>query len=74
MKEGSPLLTEEIFGPILPIVKVKSVAEAVATVHRSKGNPLVMYIFSNDNKVINECVVIRCLSFQCAYIIELGMF
>lgn len=41
------LLKEEIFGPILPVLHVASVAEAVAMV-RTKASPLALYAFSND--------------------------
>ncbi|TFK87170.1 aldehyde dehydrogenase [Polyporus arcularius HHB13444] len=43
------LLTEEIFGPVLPIVPVKDVDEAISII-RSKDYPLAVYVFSNDPK------------------------
>ncbi|CAG7831632.1 unnamed protein product [Allacma fusca] len=44
------LMREEIFGPILPIIVVSSLDEAIRII-RSKPKPLASYIFSNDQKV-----------------------
>ncbi|MEO3783299.1 aldehyde dehydrogenase family protein [Actinocorallia sp. B10E7] len=43
----SPLMTEEIFGPILPILQVSSVAEAVEFV-RARPKPLAAYLFTGS--------------------------
>lgn len=45
-----PLMQEEIFGPILPIVRVDSAKEAVLLVNRGE-KPLALYVFSEDNEV-----------------------
>lgn len=45
-----PLLTEEIFGPLLPIVTVASVDEAIEKVN-AKPKPLALYAFSKSAKV-----------------------
>jgi aldehyde dehydrogenase (NAD+) len=51
------LMQEEIFGPILPIVNVNSVDEAIKKI-LSKPKPLALYTFANNdemnNKLINE--------------------
>lgn len=50
------IMHTEIFGPILPIMPVENVYEAIALIN-SKGNPLVIYVFSNNKKIqkfINE--------------------
>jgi aldehyde dehydrogenase (NAD+) len=48
----SESMKEEIFGPILPIVKVKNLKEAIDfVVNREK--PLASYIFSDDKKIVN---------------------
>ena len=47
--ETSPLLKEEIFGPILPILEVDSVSEAVNYVN-DRPKPLVLYLFSENPK------------------------
>jgi len=43
-----PLLKEEIFGPVLPIVPVSSVQEAVERVNTVCDQPLALYIYSED--------------------------
>eukprot|EP00048_Salpingoeca_helianthica_P015272 m.225906 g.225906 ORF g.225906 m.225906 type:complete len:580 (-) comp16824_c0_seq1:71-1810(-) len=43
----SPLMQEELFGPILVVNKVKNVDEALAIVN-ARDKPLAMYIFSNS--------------------------
>lgn len=45
----APLMREEIFGPVLPVVTVDSVDEAVAAVRRG-GRPLASYLFSEDRR------------------------
>ncbi|XP_071051069.1 aldehyde dehydrogenase, dimeric NADP-preferring-like [Onthophagus taurus] len=51
------IMQEEIFGPILPILNVKDVQEAIDLIN-SKEKALAMYIFSNDavvtNKILNS--------------------
>ncbi|EMD33344.1 hypothetical protein CERSUDRAFT_87228 [Gelatoporia subvermispora B] len=44
------LMSEEIFGPILPIVPVADIDEAIAFVNE-RDHPLALYIFSKDEKV-----------------------
>lgn len=48
---------QQIFGPILPIIKVDSVKEAVHFI-RSRPKPLALYIFSTD-KEIQEYILNR---------------
>ncbi|MFV3129994.1 coniferyl aldehyde dehydrogenase [Niveispirillum sp. KHB5.9] len=43
--EGSAVLTQEIFGPVLPILSYLTVEEAVALVN-SRPRPLALYLFS----------------------------
>jgi aldehyde dehydrogenase (NAD+) len=45
--QDSPLMQEEIFGPILPIVTVKSIAQAIPFVNE-RAKPLALYLFSKD--------------------------
>lgn len=42
-----PLMQEEIFGPILPVLTVAGLEEALAQV-RQRPKPLALYLFSND--------------------------
>ncbi|NXL51111.1 AL3B1 dehydrogenase, partial [Podilymbus podiceps] len=48
-----PIMKEEIFGPILPIVTVANVDEAIDFIN-SRERPLVVYAFSSDDKVVNQ--------------------
>ncbi len=45
--EDSLLLSEEIFGPILPIVPYRDLDEALAFIN-ARARPLALYAFSND--------------------------
>lgn len=44
----SPIMQQEIFGPILPIVTVDSIASAIPFVNQ-RAKPLAMYLYTNDN-------------------------
>ncbi|NXT85548.1 AL3B1 dehydrogenase, partial [Zapornia atra] len=47
------IMQEEIFGPVLPIVTVANVDEAIALIN-SREQPLAVYAFSSDDKVVNQ--------------------
>lgn len=47
---NSKVMQEEIFGPILPIVSVKNVDEAINFIN-DREKPLALYVFSHNNKV-----------------------
>ncbi|NWU10097.1 AL3A2 dehydrogenase, partial [Cephalopterus ornatus] len=49
----SKVMEEEIFGPVLPIVTVKSVEEAIEFINR-REKPLALYVFSNNKKLIRR--------------------
>jgi len=51
--ENSSVLRDEIFGPILPIVPIKSIDEAIRYVN-DRDKPLALYVFSKDKKVIEK--------------------
>ncbi|MBI2340686.1 MAG: aldehyde dehydrogenase family protein [Deltaproteobacteria bacterium] len=53
VKNDSPVMKEEIFGPILPILTFRSLDEAFAII-RSREKPLALYVFSRDRGVIEE--------------------
>ncbi|WP_254932756.1 aldehyde dehydrogenase family protein [Cyanobium sp. WAJ14-Wanaka] len=44
-----PLMQEELFGPILPVLEVADLEAALAEVRR-RPKPLALYLFSNDRK------------------------
>ncbi|KXN84054.1 Aldehyde dehydrogenase, dimeric NADP-preferring [Leucoagaricus sp. SymC.cos] len=57
------LMSEEIFGPVLPIIPVKDVEEAIAYVNNN-DHPLALYVFSRDETykqkgaaIANEVVI-----------------
>ncbi|XP_032269950.1 aldehyde dehydrogenase family 3 member B1 isoform X2 [Phoca vitulina] len=49
VRETEPVMQEEIFGPILPIVNVRSLDEAIDFINR-REKPLALYAFSNSNQ------------------------
>ncbi|XP_039091286.1 aldehyde dehydrogenase family 3 member B2 isoform X2 [Hyaena hyaena] len=51
--ETEPVMQEEIFGPILPIVNVRSLDEAIDFINR-REKPLALYAFSNSKQVVNQ--------------------
>lgn len=46
----SKVMKEEIFGPVLPIITVSGIDEAIQFINE-REKPLVVYIFSSNNKV-----------------------
>lgn len=48
----SPLMQEEIFGPILPVLTFKHMDEVIPLL-KKKEKPLTMYIFAKNRKTIN---------------------
>ncbi|XP_029922934.1 aldehyde dehydrogenase family 3 member A2a [Myripristis murdjan] len=71
----SRVMQEEIFGPVLPIITVSGVDEAIQFINE-REKPLVVYVFSPDNKLVrrviaetssgallaNDCLVHFCVS------------
>lgn len=53
VKPEAKVMQEEIFGPILPIVTVSSLDEAIKFINK-REKPLALYVFSPDNKVFNS--------------------
>ena len=50
VKLDDPLMKDEIFGPILPIVTVNSAEEAINIIN-SRDKPLALYLFTASEKV-----------------------
>ncbi|MBW4614273.1 MAG: aldehyde dehydrogenase family protein [Desmonostoc vinosum HA7617-LM4] len=48
-----PIMQEEIFGPILPIIEYTDIAEAIALIN-SRPKPLALYLFSQNKKLQNS--------------------
>lgn len=51
----SPIMKDEIFGPVLPIISFKTQAEAMAIIERNK-NPLAFYVFTSSNTKENNWI------------------
>ncbi len=49
----SPIMKNEIFGPILPVLKIANVDEGIAFV-RARDKPLALYIFSGEEDVAEK--------------------
>lgn len=50
VKSGSKVMQEEIFGPILPIITVNGLKEAIQFINE-REKPLALYVFSSSSKV-----------------------
>ncbi|XP_026946669.1 aldehyde dehydrogenase family 3 member B1 [Sagmatias obliquidens] len=53
VQETEPVMREEIFGPILPIMTVRSLDEAIEFIRR-REKPLALYAFSNSSQVVKR--------------------
>ena len=49
-----PVMQEEIFGPILPVLKVSSVNEAISFINE-RDKPLALYVFSSGRGARRAC-------------------
>lgn len=50
VQESEPVMQEEIFGPILPLVTMRSLDEAINFINQ-REKPLALYAFSNNSQV-----------------------
>lgn len=50
---SDPAMQEEVFGPILPIVVVANMDEAIDFIN-ARPRPLAVYAFSCDSKIVNQ--------------------
>nr|AAI52641.1 Aldh3a2 protein [Danio rerio] len=55
VKPASKVMQEEIFGPILPIVTVNGLKEAIEFIN-DREKPLALYVFSSSKKVIKQMI------------------
>jgi acyl-CoA reductase-like NAD-dependent aldehyde dehydrogenase len=53
VKPDDPIMQEEIFGPVLPVIDFENFDEVYAIIERNP-KPLATYIFSTSNKLIRE--------------------
>jgi aldehyde dehydrogenase (NAD+) len=47
----SPVMQDEIFGPILPVIPIADAAEGIAFVN-AREKPLALYVFASDASVV----------------------
>ncbi len=50
---NSPIMEDEIFGPILPVITYKDIGEVITYIQKGP-NPLALYVFSTQKKFINN--------------------
>jgi len=55
VKPDDPVMREEIFGPILPVLPVQDETEIFAWLNRNP-QPLALYVFSKDKKLIEKLI------------------
>ncbi|KAG8216922.1 NAD-aldehyde dehydrogenase [Butyriboletus roseoflavus] len=53
VKGDDSLMSEELFGPILPVVPVKDLDEAIEFIN-DRDHPLTLYVFSQDSNFKNK--------------------
>lgn len=53
-----PVMQEEIFGPLLPVLIFESIEEVIQTVNQ-KPHPLALYLFTKDKRIADK-VTSRC--------------
>lgn len=53
MDLDSALMKEEIFGPILPVVAVDNIDQAIQFI-RKRPHPLALYLFAKDSRIIER--------------------
>jgi len=51
----APVMQEEIFGPLLPVMTYRTLDEAYAMIE-AREKPLVLYLFSRDRGVVREVI------------------
>jgi len=49
-----PIMTEEIFGPVLPVTSVADEEEAINAINEICAEPLALYIFAEDKNVVQK--------------------
>ncbi|XP_049964641.1 aldehyde dehydrogenase, dimeric NADP-preferring-like isoform X2 [Schistocerca serialis cubense] len=50
VKPTAPVMQEEVFGPILPIINVESAFDAIKFIN-SRWHPLTLYVFTTDKSI-----------------------
>ncbi|XP_057688263.1 aldehyde dehydrogenase family 3 member B1 isoform X1 [Corythoichthys intestinalis] len=50
---SDPIMQQDIFGPVLPVLSVNDVDETIAFINKQE-KPLCVYVYSNNSKVISR--------------------
>lgn len=50
VKPESKVMQQEIFGPLLPILPISGLDEAIKFINKNE-KPLALYVFTSDDKV-----------------------
>ena len=58
-RDDDPLMAEELFGPVLPLLSMEDLDQALSSI-RAAGKPLALYLFSSS--AANREKVLRCTS------------
>lgn len=53
VREDEPVMMEEIFGPVIPVLEYEDLSEAIDMI-RNRPRPLALYIFSKKKKTIKR--------------------
>ncbi|NXO40848.1 AL3B1 dehydrogenase, partial [Locustella ochotensis] len=53
VQPSDPVMQEEIFGPILPVITITNMDEAIDFIN-SRERPLALYAFSSDDKIVTQ--------------------
>ena len=64
MVESDAIMQQDATGPVLPVLSVEGVDEAVAFISR-REKPLCVYVYSSDDKVSSTGILPHCSEPQC---------
>jgi aldehyde dehydrogenase (NAD+) len=53
---NDPLMSEELFGPILPVLEFNNVRAAIDLVNKHHPKPLAVYVFGKDMDVAKSII------------------
>jgi aldehyde dehydrogenase (NAD+) len=53
--DNAPIMADEIFGPILPVININNIDEAIAFIN-ARPKPLALYLFSSDQSICERVI------------------
>lgn len=68
VRDSDPIMQQEVFGPVLPILTVNSIDEAISFISR-REKPLCVYAYSSNSKVTGTSLHTQ---FMCTHTIYAG--